>query len=94
MSQQPISTAKLLDFHLLEEGQRRVYTFRITAKDNDFQQALIALKTAVPSTQRSFDSETKFWRVQATEANEQVLRDIFVNAEQCLTLVKSQLRLF
>lgn len=91
--QKPVPTAKLLDFRQ-EVGPHQVYAFRVTARGDDFRQAITALKTAVPFTQRSYDSEDRTWRVKANEANEQALCNIFVNAEHCLTLVKSQLRLF
>ena len=82
--------AKLLDFR--KNGDR--YAFRWTAEGDAFYETLEALKAAIPLAQRTFDPETKFWTVRATEVNEGVLASLFDNGKGCVETVKAQLSLW
>lgn len=83
-----MTTARLIDFR--RDGDW--YTFRITARGDDFFQAIEELKQTVPSVHRRYDPETKTWSVATRYARE--LARIFANGASCIRLVESQLKLF
>jgi hypothetical protein len=85
-----IPTSKLLDFN--KNGG--YYTFRVTAKDQNLPKTILALKEAVPFTDRWFDAEARIWNVKRTPQNEAALREIFTNADQAITMAEAQLTLF
>jgi hypothetical protein len=87
----PIRTALLRNFSKNDGDE--TFRFHITARDADFEAALLLLKRRVPSALRTFDEETKFWTVRRTPETERALKEIFHNGVGVITLADAQLRL-
>lgn len=89
---------KLLNFRKTTINDREYYRFNFKVSavtfPGEWQEGLEKFKAAIPARERMWFPEDKEWAVRATPENEARLAGCFENGANCITIIKSQLRLF
>jgi len=85
-------SARIEELEIVNVGEEQWFEFTWTGDAYEWQEALRTIKVWIPAEARSFDAETKRWRVRADYAP--ALGRIFGNFEAALDAARSQLSLF
>ena len=76
------------------EADAKTFYIGFNIRGTEFETQLDALKQSIPTNERRYNRERRYWEVVATPENEQRLRALYPDFAKKMDVIRSQLSLF